>query len=67
MWPGAHMLAGAAAGRASVCVIVARKGRGCAMAEKDFELPVTLRQIIREEREYSIFLLEGGELIFFPA
>ncbi len=37
------------------------------MAEKDFELPVTLRPIIKQNRDYSIFLLEGGELIVFPA
>ena len=44
-----------------------QKKEGWSVAEKGFELPVTLRQIIREEREYSIFLLEGEELIFFPA
>lgn len=37
------------------------------MAEKGFELPLTLRQIVKQDRDYSIFLLEGGELIFFPA
>ncbi len=37
------------------------------MAEKGFELPVTLRQIVKQDRNYSIFLLEGEELIFFPA
>ena len=61
------MLAGAAGGGASQCVIVAGEGRACTMVEKGFELPVTLRQIVRQDRDYSIFLLEGGELIFFPA
>ncbi len=37
------------------------------MEETDFELPVTLRQVVRQDRDYSIFLLEGEELIFFPA
>ncbi len=37
------------------------------MSEMDFELPVTLRPIVKQNRDYSIFLLEGEELIFFPA
>lgn len=37
------------------------------MAEMDFELPATLRPIVKQNRDYSIFLLEGEELIFFPA
>ena len=37
------------------------------MAEKAFDLPVTLRRIVKENREYGIFLLEGEELILFPA
>jgi hypothetical protein len=37
------------------------------MAEKEFDLPITLRRIVKEKREYGIFLLEGEDLIFFPA
>ena len=37
------------------------------MTEKTFDLPITLRRIIKENREYGIFLLEGEKLILFPA
>ena len=37
------------------------------MSEKEFELPETLLTIVKEDRECSIFLLEGEKLIFFPA
>jgi len=37
------------------------------MSEKDFQLPETFLKIIKEDRDYGIFLLEGGDLIFFPA
>jgi len=37
------------------------------MTEKTFDLPITLRRIVKENRQYGIFLLEGEELIFFPA
>jgi len=37
------------------------------MSTGDFELPITLRKIIKEDRRYSIFLLEGENLIFFPS
>jgi hypothetical protein len=37
------------------------------MAEQGLELPVTLIPIVKQDRDYGIFLLEGGELIFFPA
>jgi hypothetical protein len=37
------------------------------MTEHDVEIPITLRQVIREDREFGIFLLEGGDLILFPA
>lgn len=37
------------------------------MSAGDFELPITLHKIIKEDRRYSIFLLEGENLIFFPA
>ena len=60
-------MAGVAAGGALDCVIVVRKKRGCSVTENGFELAVTLRQIVKQDRNYSIFLLEGGELIFFPA
>jgi hypothetical protein len=37
------------------------------MSEQEFQLPETLLKIIKEDPEYSIFLLEGENLIFFPA
>lgn len=37
------------------------------MAERAFDLPVTLRRIVKENRDYGIFLLQGEELILFPA
>lgn len=37
------------------------------MAERAFDLPITLRRIVKENWEYGIFLLEGEELILFPA
>jgi len=37
------------------------------MAERTFDLPITLRRIVKENRPYGIFLLEGKELILFPA
>lgn len=37
------------------------------MAEKEFDLPITLRRITKKNRDYGIFLLEGEQLIFFPA
>jgi|GEM_PF-1802910 hypothetical protein len=37
------------------------------MSEKEFHLPETFLKIIRKDRDYSIFLLEGESLIFFPA
>jgi hypothetical protein len=37
------------------------------MTEKTFDLPVTLRRITKENRDFGIFLLEGEELILFPA
>jgi hypothetical protein len=30
-------------------------------------MPETLRKIVRANREYGIYLLEGEDLIFFPA
>jgi len=37
------------------------------MSEKEFQLPETFLKIVKADREYSIFLLEGENLIFFPA
>jgi len=37
------------------------------MSEQEFQLPETLLKIVKEDPEYSIFLLEGENLIFFPA
>jgi len=37
------------------------------MSEKEFQLPETLLEIVKADREYSLFLLEGGDLVFFPA
>jgi len=37
------------------------------MSEKEIWLLETFLKIIKEDREYSIFLLEGRNLIFFPA
>lgn len=37
------------------------------MSGKEFQLPETFLKIVKENREYSIFLLEGENLIFFPA
>ena len=41
--------------------------RAQTMAKKAFDLPITLRRILKENREYGIFLLEGEDLILFPA
>jgi hypothetical protein len=37
------------------------------MTEQTFDLPITLGRIVKENRAYGIFLLEGGDLILFPA
>ena len=37
------------------------------MTETEYNLPETLLRIIRKDEDFSIFLLEGEELIFFPA
>lgn len=34
---------------------------------RNYELPVTLRKIVKANPERGIYLLEGGDLIFFPA
>lgn len=34
---------------------------------RGYELPVTLRKIVNANPEHGIYLLEGGDLIFFPA
>jgi hypothetical protein len=37
------------------------------MAGEAFRLRETRLKVIKENREYGIFLLDGGKLIFFPA
>lgn len=37
------------------------------MSEKEYKLPETLLKIVHADKDYSIFLLEGHNLIFFPA
>ncbi len=37
------------------------------MSAKDFELPETFLKVVRYDEQYSILLLEGGNLVFFPA
>ncbi len=37
------------------------------MAKQAFQLPETFLKIISQDSDYSIFLLEGRNLIFFPA
>jgi hypothetical protein len=37
------------------------------MAEQAFQVPETFLKIISQDSDYSLFLLEGGNLIFFPA
>lgn len=40
---------------------------GLAMSVKEYQLPETFLKVIKEDREYGIFLLEGEKLILFPA
>jgi hypothetical protein len=37
------------------------------MSAKDFELPETFLKIARYDERYSVLLLEGENLVFFPA
>mgnify|MGYP001593299108 CR=1 FL=1 len=37
------------------------------ISEQEWNLPETFLKIVREDFDYGIFLLEGEELIFFPA
>ena len=37
------------------------------MTLRGFELPETFLKIVKTNRDYSIFLLQGEELVFFPA
>ena len=37
------------------------------MPDKKYNLPETFQNVVRSDREYGIFLLEGEQLIFFPA
>lgn len=43
------------------------ESRGRVMGIEGSQLPETLIGIVGENRDYSIYLLDGGELIFFPA
>lgn len=36
------------------------------MSQQPYQLPETLIEIVRADREYSIYLLQGRGLIFFP-
>jgi len=31
------------------------------------DIPTTLRKIVKTNKEHGIYLLEGGDFIFFPA
>lgn len=37
------------------------------MSEIEYQLPEIFLKIVKKDQEYRIFLLEGEELIFFPA
>jgi hypothetical protein len=37
------------------------------MTERAYQLPETFLKVVKEDRDYNIFLLEGEKLIFFPA
>jgi hypothetical protein len=37
------------------------------MSAEGYQLPGTLRRIVRENRDHGIYLLEGNNLISFPA
>ena len=37
------------------------------MEDVEYHLPETFLEIVREDPEYRIYLLQGDELIFFPA
>jgi hypothetical protein len=37
------------------------------MSARHFELPETFLKVVRYDQEYSILLLEGQGLMFFPA
>ena len=37
------------------------------MIEAEYSLPETFLKIIRKDEDFGIFLLEGEELILFPA
>lgn len=44
-----------------------RAMEGKTMTQAEFDLPETLLDVIKEDHEYSIFLLQGERLILFPA
>ncbi len=37
------------------------------MSESRYDLAVTLRKVVHANKDYGIYLLEGNDLIFFPA
>ena len=37
------------------------------MSEIEYHLPETFLQIVKKDPDYRIFLLDGKNLIFFPA
>ncbi len=37
------------------------------MSEIEYQLSETFLKIVKKDHEYGIFLLEGEDLIFFPA
>jgi len=38
-----------------------------AVSEHETDIPTTLRKIVKAKKEHGIYLLEGDDLIFFPA
>jgi hypothetical protein len=37
------------------------------MSENEYKLPETFRKMVKKDFEFGLFLLEGNELLFFPA
>jgi len=37
------------------------------MRERRYDLPLTLRKIVHASSDFGIYLLDGNDLIFFPA
>lgn len=44
-----------------------KNGRNQNMSEREYSLPETLVKIVRTDATFSISLLEGEQLILFPA